>query len=365
MRKALEVTTDQQLDVFVRTAQAVAMKNLAELEAQTAQAKLMLSQNGLMQTESNFLILKAHLGDYYDFEQARNLILNNAMVRAGLIWKTGITPFGEYNRQMVEQQEADRQRQEAERAVEQQTIAEKEAGFRLFVSAAHEGTLRGISVAPNRANWSLILDVLYAKSKPVTMENILWAIFQGNLNFAQDDTAQVHQQERQNIYASIRPRLTGDPHSEQIRQLCNTLPIVELRERIKLCEEIANNYSRSPLAVNEEFRKQMVSVSPNRDLQARVDQIRENRRLRRLTPAELRAEAAAARPQQPQSERDDGYRPIPLSIDGDAVVKASPYQLREWLKLYGKEQIDAKIREYKHLVTWQRKQLSNVDLGDE
>lgn len=151
------------------------------------------------------------------------------------------------------------------------------------------------------------------------------------------------------------PRLTGDPRSEQIRVLSNTLPIVELRERIKLCEEIAGWYSHSPLASDEEFRKQMVSVSPIHELQARVSVIRENRRLRSLSPTELKAESAAARPQPPKYE----YPQLPSEYyDGYKIVASSAPQIKDLLRRYGREQVDAAIMRYKKLQ-------SSYNQGDE
>lgn len=345
LRNVLQTATDEQLDRLVQTAQRIASKNVAELEAQTVKAKLMLAQNGVMSSEENWLILQAHLGDYFTFDQARQLIQSNAVVRQGLIWRAGVVPFGQHNQEVAKHQEAEAREQADIKAEQQAFAAKEEQAFQSFVAAAREATIRGISIAGNRANWSLVRQALPLGEMP-TMESIFRVLMAGTLNFAKDNMDAVQAQARQDIYQSIRSRLVGDPHSEQIRILCNTLPIVELRNRIKLCEEIANNYSRSPWAINEEFRKHMVSVPPNHDLQARVDQIRENRRLRSLSPAELRAEAAEGR--QPIQQHE--YPKLPPELyDGTRIVAADANTIRSYIKKFGQPQLNEAIVRYKKL----------------
>lgn len=212
----------------------------------------------------------------------------------------------------------------------------------------------GVSIADTDANFQATREhVHYDLGLDFTIPNVTDVLRAGNaqgtekygtLNLSpndQDTVLRLESEDRQQLYNSIRHRLMDDEASRKVRELIKRGSVVDLGNRIEAATVLGDNYSRDPHAKNQSFRSWLSSIYSTTDLEDRVRGVLENRRLRSLTTSQLRAEA---RGQQPQASSS----PIlPLAIDGEAIVKASAGQIRTWIKQYGQEQLNDRIREYK------------------
>lgn len=232
----------------------------------------------------------------------------------------------------------------------------------IFNAAVRELLRHGINVASTDANFEATRSHLHFDlGVDFAVENVLAVLKDGNaqgtekygtLNLSANDPAQVKsmdQQDRDLIYNSIKHRLAyRQDLLQKAKEKIAQLSIPELRSRVDACTTLAKDYSKDPRSQDPVFTSHFASLSSTADLQAKAAVVLENRRLRGLTPQQLREEAAQARGQQPQQV--GGYPPLPDSIDGDDIIKMSANQIRDLIKRHGRHALDLRLAEYREAV---------------
>lgn len=90
-----------------------------------------------------------------------------------------------------------------------------------------------------------------------------------------------------------------------------------------------------------------VLALPIQNLRERVQVIEQNRALASMSTEDLKAVSRGQRVEQRTQvvQQSHGHRPLPADIDAQAIVKASKHQLRDWVRLYGSQQINDRLRQ--------------------
>lgn len=313
-----------------------------------AYAQLQISRAGLANSDANWSVIDAALpGPKLTFGNFRAWCDQNPeLVARQLQWWS--EPFAKLKR---EEEQAAR-----DRAADEQRVQRDRVTFNAAVRAV---AAHGFAYGSNEANFLAVKAFLEDAARDFTMENLVQALMRNEIpGLAPNDSAKINEWDSEDRVACLNSidhlLLRHDDQSQQIRVaiLSGTLSVPEIQERIDLADDIADDYSRDPASRNHEFRRVLaLAVDPTAgasavvQMRTKVQQIAETRRLRAMTPEQIRAELADR-----QKRPTVLYPPLPSSVVTliKETQKAAPERLPELLpelsKQYGASAIADVLR---------------------
>jgi hypothetical protein len=339
-RTYLDGLTDLQIDGMVNQIQ------LRAAEVSTAQARtdLEIVRAGLRNIDSNFSKIKTKLGDFFSVQSFRAAIEMDPAFKNSLLWDA--EPFA------------------AAKKEEQADVQQEQQRRRQFSATVKALTSQGIrNVADNDSNYRVAMDqlddVLVSGSATNLGEAIALGLIEGLAPNDAETVADLDQANRTALLQSVAARLTHSQFGSTVRKQILTGPMSygELRERVTLCSELANSHSPDQLTNNNHFCSLFVSVQPNQVYAAQVEQTRERKRLRSLSPSELKAETNRVRTFESAVHRaeeqltpegfkvlrpETTYKGQPINVK--TLGKLPSEEIKTLLRLYG-PQINQRIQE--------------------
>jgi hypothetical protein len=339
-RSYLDGLTDLQIDGMVDQIR------LRAAEATTRQAKtdLLLVQSGLRNVSINFANIKRRLGESYTIQQVRAVVETDDSFKRSLVWDA--EPFA------------------AAKQEEQQDLQAEQERRRKFSATARAITSQGIAnIADTDANYQVALsqldDILVSGSASSLSEALALKLIEGLAPNDAETVSSIDQQNRAGLLQSIAAKLTHSQYGGTVRQqILNGSNYADLRERVLLVGELADSHSPDKTINDNYFCSLFCSVRDLTQLRLDLEQTRERKRLRSLSPQELRAENQRVREfdtrlQNVESEMtSDGYRRLrPESrwkgqeLNMKNIARLDKEDVKSLLRLYGKNQIDQRLAE--------------------
>lgn len=328
VRKVLSTKSEDELQ---RMAQKIRLQVQTEATRQSY-VQLQIVRHGLANTDANWQTISQRLpGERLTLEGFRSLV-SDPVFKQSLQWDA--EPFAEVIH------------------AEQQQSSLYRAHRRLFDAAANALTGQGtVDVAPNDANYALVVEALEEDGLDFTTDNVMNLLIRGGLELAPNAAKkELSEQSRKQLLETFESYL-GHSQSEsdskdafKIRGWIQNLsiPIADIRERLELVEEIANTLSPHQADRAYHFRKLVLSVKTGEELRQRVADIEKRRELSSLSREELRDRARREyeeRHQQPQR-----ITLLPAEITAEAIRKSSKDQQLAWHKQYGVDLLNARLR---------------------
>lgn len=208
---------------------------------------------------------------------------------------------------------------------EQYQVEQRQIEFKLFAACCRATTAQGSNVSANDANFSLVKQGLWAKGEEFNSQNIIRFLMRPEVTFLNDEgdqttqrvefapnseaqTNEIDQEARKQLLQSIEHRLLdkSDPNTYKVQRaiLEGALPYSVFRERVQLCEELANNHSPDRAQNDFMFRSLFISGKPNDEYRVQLAAMREKRKLAQMSPSEIRTHLAQSRQQVQQQTQD-------------------------------------------------------------
>jgi hypothetical protein len=339
--ETLESLPESELDRIVSQIRL----RVQQRQTEQARVELELVRAGLRNIPANWSNLTKKLGPIYSLQQARAAIETDSQFRETLVFDQ--MPFS------------------AAKQEEQQDLQAEQERRRKFSAAVRAITSQGIAnIADTDANYQVAVsqldDVLVSGSASSLSEALALKLITGLAPNDAETVADLDQANRTALLKSVATRLTHSPYGGAVKQqiLAGSMPYSELRERVVLCSELANSHSPDQLTNNNHFCSLFCSVKNNSDYRQQVEETRERKRLRSLSPQELRDENQRVRSfdgKLGQLESDmtpDGYKRLrPESrwkgqeLNMKNIARLGKEDVKSLLRLYGKNQIDQRLAE--------------------
>jgi hypothetical protein len=338
-RTYLDGLTDLQIDGMVSQIQ------LRAQEASTAQARveLELVRAGLRNLPANWTKISQKLGPIYSLAQFRAAIETDDQFKRSLIFDS--EPFS------------------AVKQEEQADIQAEHERRRKFSATANALTAQGINIADNDSNYRLAMeqldDILVSGSATSMSEAIMLGLVVGLVPNSAEITQDLDQKNRTGLLQSVATRLTHSEYGGAVKkQILAGSSYAELRERVLLVGELADSHSPDKTTNDNYFCSLFCSVRDLAQLRSDLEQTRERKRLRSLSPQELRDENQRVRSfdgKLGQLESDmtpDGYKRLrPESrwkgqeLTMRNIARLDKEDIKQLLRLYGKSQLDRVLLE--------------------
>ncbi len=342
----LQEISATELDRLVAHIQA----EVAQRDAAQALVELkLLRDGGLRNMPSNFSTIKRSLGPYFTVEQFRQAITLPAF-KNSLQWDAQ-QPFAEAVReeQQTKQLEDKRRRE-----------------FSAVVKANPKFNLSDCDANYFSCNQQIeVLLAAHALTESTYIQNLTEGLvagyFSGLVQNGPEKTQDIDRQNRegliQKLTAEGRLNQSAQYYPTVRRRILTESTFSELRERANLLAELADNHSHDKFLNSLHFADLFASVRSNSEYRSDVEQMRERRRLARMSPSEIRAENERIRAVDSTIERHesdttpDGFKKLrPESkwngepIDKGLLWRVSKEDVVRLIKLYGKPQLDDRIR---------------------
>jgi hypothetical protein len=353
VRRVLGTKSEDELQ---RMAQQIRLRVQTEA-TRTEYVKLQIVRSGLKHSDQNWKIIDQRLpGGQLTLENFRNLVESDSAFKASLTWAR--EPFAE----AIQEEQKQSSRFQAER--------------RLFDVCANAVTGQGTNVAANDANFLMVKNVLEEDGLDFTQNNVINLLMRGGLQLAPNDkesSQELDGKSRELLASNIEPRIANSEHRFIIRNFIRTASTyAHLRDRVQLCEEIADNHSPDTAVNNREFCVLLLSKKENETLRSQVVTLRENKKFAAMSPLELKAYLAKKRAEVSSEqqaldrilapaeqtlldavEKDTLHPPLPkTNARGETVDAAYLNRLqgtdytsyRELLQKHGRLRLEARIR---------------------
>jgi len=239
-------------------------------------------------------------------------------------------------------------------------FGENEANFQLLRSA----------IGPNFTEYRIqeaIDSNAVALSPPTESEIASW-----NREQAAADQ-DLDQKGRVELLASIESRIAQSEYRHTLRQYIQTSGTYQqLRDRVALCEEIANNHSPDQRVNNQEFCLLLLANKDNETYRETVTNIREVQKFKMMSPLEIKTYLAKKRTEQQPSHEErvaaeiispveqrlleaannDPRPALPERTSGEVIdapylnkIQTTDYSTyRELLQRHGRVRLEARIR---------------------
>jgi len=338
----LEALSESELDKLVSQVRL----RVVQQEAEQAKTNLALTYAGLRNLESNFSKIKNKLGAFYSVEQVRKLIEADDSFKRSLVWDD--EPFKEVRAQ----EQADVQHEHTER--------------RKFSATVNALSAQGFNVADNDANYQQWLaqkdDIVVSGSASSLSEAIILGLVNGLVPNPEAVVQDIDQKSRAALLQSVQSisRLNlNSPYAGAVkRKILSESTYAELRERADLCGSLADSHSPDPSVNGLYFCSLFASVRDNSQLRDDMEQTKERKRLRSLSPQELREENQRVRSfdstlQRLESDQTpDGFKKLRpetrwkgQEINLKSIARLDKEDVKSLLRLFGKQQIDQRILE--------------------
>jgi hypothetical protein len=338
---SLEALPESDLDRLVSQIRL----HVVQREAEQARVNLELTRAGLRNLESNFSKIKYKLGAFYSVQQFRTAIADDQFKRS-LVWDS--EPFA------------------AAKQEEQANVQQEQAERRKFSVTVNALTAQGTNVADNDANYQQWLaqkdEIVVSGSATNLAEAIILGLVNGLVPNPEAVIQDIDQKSRAGLLQSVQSvsRLNlNSPYAGAVkRRILSESTYAELRERADLCGSLADSHSPDPSVNGLYFCSLFASVRDNSQLRDDMEQTKQRKRLRSLSPQELREENQRVRNfdstlQRLESDQTpDGFKKLrPESrykgaeITMKTVSRMDKEDVKQLLRLYGRQALDQRLLE--------------------
>jgi hypothetical protein len=363
-RRKIEALSDSQLIEIA----AEIRRNVAQEDARRAAVKLVLVQQGLESApvgkdssgaaieHRNWKIIGQRLpGDKLTVESFRELLKSDPSFKKSLVfWKE---PFTDLVRHEQEQIADESKRRREFSAIVKALFASGTADV-----ADHDGNYK---LAVDQLDDLLVSGTVQGTFIAALASAIARGLIDGLSPNQQEDRQELDKQVRQQLLVKIQARLDNpyDPNDTLVRRKLQQDSFREIRERIDLCGQLADNHSPDPAVNNQQFRSLFVAKTSNEQYRRPVQVMLERKKFAAMSPQEIRDYNRQARAQQPQPKltqaetirleaEASGLPPLPerdgngLPIDAAYINKVSvtnKHLFSAWLQRFGRANVVARM----------------------